>query len=110
MTATKIDLIESNAIEVGATYEQTFRICGKSLIDYVGYCEFRTVGTASTLIATPFVTVLSSDVFKLTLSAATTATISPGTYLYDVKFVGLTETFFAVRGNVEVIETYTEMT
>lgn len=104
-----IDLINENAIEIGATYKASFRLCNHpDLTLFTGVCQIRTNNTATTAILTPVVNIITKDTFSIDLDFDVyPSDIAAGNYQYDVLFRNTDQRFYAVGGKIQIVKRIT---
>jgi hypothetical protein len=104
-----IDLINENAIEIGATYKASFRLCNHpDLLLFTGVCQIRVNNTSTTAILTPIVNIITKDTFSIDLDFDVYPdNLAAGNYQYDVLFSSSGERFYAVGGKIQIVKRIT---
>jgi hypothetical protein len=108
-----IDLINENAIEIGANYLATFQLCNSpDLTLYTGVCQIRQTNTATDIILTPTVQILNKDTFSIKIQYTVyPVTLAAGNYVYDALFSKTdgTDRFYAVGGKIQIVKRVTKI-
>ena len=107
-----IDLTSDNAINIGSKYVQRFKMfdASRDLEDgYVGLCQVRSSNTSETVVLSPTITVLSSDIFELAIAPSDYVDVVSGSYVYDIRFSKDDDVFFPVSGKFQLIQRVTKI-
>lgn len=109
MVASKLDLINENAAEIGSSYEITIELCGTDdLTLFSGVSQIKTSVQDTTILLSPTVTVIDNRTFKLSIAFGDYPTnLNAGNYTYDVLFYNTTKRFYAVEGKFQIIRRVT---
>lgn len=110
MNTVKLDLIEDNAINIGATFQKEIQLCNfPDLTEYTGLSQIRLSNTSDTVILSPTITVITKDIFKIVIpyTAYNNVTVEAGNYVYDVLFSKTDDRFYAVGGKAQLIRRVT---
>jgi hypothetical protein len=110
MTATTLDFIKENSVEIGSTFIATIQLCeAPNLTQYTGICQVRSDENSSDILFSPTISVVSHDIFTLTIPfGAWINSIVAGSFKYDVLFYKSDDRFYAVRGNMILIKPITK--
>lgn len=109
MVASKLDLNNELAVEIGANYDLTIQLCGcDDLTLYQGICNVKSDLLATTILFSPTIEIVNKDTFKLLINfGSIPLNLLNSTAIYDVLFFNLLSRFFAVEGKMQLIKRVT---
>lgn len=113
MVMVNLDLVNENAVEIGADYTITVELNdAPALTEYTGTCFVKVNLESSEILIQPVITVLNHNSFSLSIpftsfSPATKA----GSYVYDVLFIRANppNRFYACGGKIQLLKRVTNL-
>lgn len=109
MVASKLDLKEENAVEIGADYSLTIQLCGADdLTLYQGICNIKASLDSAEILLSPTIQIVNKDTFNINIAFSNyPPTVVAGNYIYDVLFYKTDKRFYAIEGKIQVLKRVT---
>jgi hypothetical protein len=103
----EINLTGEYAININTKYELSIQLANAyELSGYNGYCQIR--NSDNVVVVTATIEVVNNDIFKIKIFPNMfTVGLEPGSYVYDVLFVGKTDPnnrFYPVGGKCQLVK------